>query len=148
MNKINLETSINHHIAISAIMIKRVFYKILSNHDLKITPEQWVLLNYISESNGYTIGELSGLSVKDFANTSRMIQKLDIAGFITKKADPADKRISKLYLSKEGKDLIEQLHQCAFESTNIAIEGIDKEIQEIVLHTLKKVISNTNNYLK
>ncbi|WP_162845401.1 MarR family winged helix-turn-helix transcriptional regulator [Labilibaculum antarcticum] len=148
MNKVNLETSVNHHIAISAIMIKRVFFKILSRNKLNITPEQWNVLYHLTESDGMTIGELSGLTYKDFANMSRMTQKLEIAGFIEKKRDETDKRIFKLFISPKGKEINEQVQQCAFESTNIALEGTDEASKEILLKSLKQVIVNTETFLK
>ena len=130
MSKVNLEKSVNHHIAISAIMIKRVFFKILSDNKHDITPEQWNILYHLNESNGMTIGKLSELTYKDFANMSRISQKLEAAGFIEKKRDEKDKRIFKLFITEKGQELNTQLHQCAYNSTNIALEGLDDQTRE------------------
>jgi len=148
MNKVDLSKSVNHHIAISAIMIKRVFFKILNDNNLDITPEQWNILYYLDKSNGMTIGELSKVTYKDFANMSRISQKLELAGFITKKRDELDKRIFKLFITERGQELNNQLHQCAHESTNIALEGFDEQTREFMVQHLKKVIINTEKYLK
>lgn len=148
MNKVNLDKSVNHHIALSAIMIKRVFYKILSENKLDITPEQWNVLYYLSESNGFTVGELSELTFKDFANISRITHKLEVAGYIKKQRDSSDKRVFKLFITNTGSEIINKLHQCAYESTNIAMQGIDSHTREIMLESLKQVLINTNNYLK
>ena len=148
MNKINLSQSVNHHIAISAIMIKRVFFKILNNHNLDITPEQWNVMYYLDKSNGMTIGELSKVTYKDFANMSRISQKLEIAGFISKKRDETDKRVFKLFITEKGRLLTNQLQECASQSTNIALEGIDEQTREIMVENLKQVILNTDKFLK
>ncbi|MFT5749676.1 MAG: DNA-binding MarR family transcriptional regulator [Ancylomarina sp.] len=148
MNKINLSKSVNHHIAISAIMIKRVFFKILSQNKLDITPEQWNILYHLNESNGMTIGKLSELTYKDFANMSRISQKLEAAGFIEKKRDEKDRRIFKLFITEKGQELNNQLHQCAYKSTNIALEGLDDQTRELMVRHLKKIIINTEEYLK
>jgi len=148
MNKVNLEKSVNHHIAISAIMIKRVFFKILSDNNLDITPEQWNVLYYLDKSNGMTIGELSKVAYKDFANMSRISQKLENAGFISKKRDETDKRVFKLFITEEGKILNNQLHDCASQSTHIALNGFDDKTKEMMVGNLKKVIINTEEYLK
>ncbi|RUT78339.1 MarR family winged helix-turn-helix transcriptional regulator [Ancylomarina longa] len=148
MNKVNLEKSVNHHIAISAIMIKRVFFKILNDNKLDITPEQWNILYHLNESDGMTIGKLSEITYKDFANMSRMTQKLETAGFVEKKREDIDKRVFKLFITKKGKKLNDQLHQCAFESTNIALEGLEEEAREIMIKNLKHVITNTQKFLK
>lgn len=148
MNKIKLEKSVNHHIAISAIMIKRVFFKILDNNKLDITPEQWNILYHLNESDGMTIGKLSEITYKDFANMSRITQKLETAGFIEKKREVADKRTFKLFITEKGKELNDQLHQCAFESTNIALEGLDEQTRKIMIKNLRHIITNTEKFLK
>ena len=148
MNKVDLETSVNHHIAISAIMIKRVFYKILSNNKLNITPEQWNVLYRLTKTDGMTISELSNAIYKDMANTSRMTKKLETAGFVEKRRDDIDKRIFKLFITDKGRELTNQLHKCAFESTMVATEGVDEKAKEILVKSLKQVILNTENFLK
>jgi DNA-binding MarR family transcriptional regulator len=148
MNKVNLEKSVNHHIAISAIMIKRVFFKILNDNKLDITPEQWNVLYYLDKSNGMTIGDLSKITFKDFANMSRIIQKLEHAGFISKERDEIDKRVFKLFITEKGVELNNQLHQCASQSTEVALNGIDDKAREVMVEYLKKVIINTEEYLK
>ena len=148
MTKIDLSKSVNHHLAISAIMIKRVFFKILNDNNLDITPEQWNVLYYLDKSDGMTIGELSQATYKDIANMSRISQKLELAGFVTKKRDEIDKRVFKLFITKKGVELNTQLHQCAYNSTNIALEGIDNQTRELMLINLKKIITNTEEFLK
>ena len=148
MNKVNLEKSVNHHIAIGAIMIKRVFFKILNDNKLDITPEQWNVLYYLDKSNGMTIGDLSKITFKDFANMSRIIQKLEHAGFISKERDEIDKRVFKLFITEKGQELNKQLHQCAYKSTNIALEGLDDQTKELMVKNLKQIITNTEEFLK
>lgn len=148
MNRIDLSKSVNHHIAISAIMIKRVFFKILNDNKLDITPEQWNVLYYLDKSNGMTIGELSKITYKDFANISRICQKLETAGFITKKNDKLDKRVFQLFITDKGKELNNKLHECANKSTNIALDEIDDETRLLMVKYLKKVLINTAEYLK
>lgn len=148
MNKVKLDESVNHHVALSAMMIKRVFYKILSENKLDITPEQWSVLYYLSESAGLTLGELTGITFKDFANISRITRKLEVTGLIKKLKDSADKRVSKLVITESGTEIVNRVHQCALESTNIALQGIESYEREIVLKSLKQILVNTNNYLK
>ncbi len=148
MTKIDLSKSVNHHLAISAIMIKRVFFKILNDNNLDITPEQWNILYYLDQSDGITISELSQATYKDFANMSRICQKLELAGFITKKRDEIDKRVFKLFITEKGQELNMQLHQCAYKSTNIALEGIDNQTRELMVNNLKQIITNTEEFLK
>jgi len=148
MNKLDLEKSVNHHIAISAIMIKRVFFKILNQNKLDITPEQWNIIYYLAENDGMTLGKLSEVTFKDFANLSRISQKLEASGFIVKRRDEKDKRVFKLFITDKGKELNIHLHKCAHKSTAVALEGLDEQTREIMVEKLKQIIRNTDEFLK
>ncbi len=148
MDKVQLDKSVNHHIALSAIMIKRVFYKILNENNLNITPEQWSILYYLSESANLTVSELAELTFKDFANISRITHKLEKAGLIKKQKHSTDKRISIFFITDTGTKLVNHVHKCAYKSTNISMQGIEPQEREIILRSLKLILINTNNYLK
>jgi len=148
MHKVYLEESVNHHIAISSIMIKRVFFKILSQNNLDITPEQWNIIYHLSENDGMTLGKLSEVTFKDFANISRISQKLEASGFIVKKRDKNDKRVFKLFITEKGRELNIKLHQCAHKSTDVALEGLDAQTRKMMVNKLKQVIKNTEKFLK
>ena len=67
---------VNHKIAKLSGIIKRQIYQIISEEGLDITPEQWVLLVNLWENDGQTIGDLVTQSQKDFANVTRIVEKL------------------------------------------------------------------------
>lgn len=71
---------VNHKIAKLSGIIKRQIYQIISEEGLDITPEQWVLLVNLWENDGQTIGDLVTQSQKDFANVTRIVEKLSKNG--------------------------------------------------------------------
>ena len=71
---------VNHKIAKLSGIIKRQIYQIISEEGLDITPEQWVLLVNLWENDGQTIGDLVTQSQKDFANVTRIVEKLSKDG--------------------------------------------------------------------
>ena len=66
-----LEHQINHQIATLAGLLKRQTYRIIAEERLEITPDQWVILHYLWEENGLSMGDLVIKSRKDFANVTR-----------------------------------------------------------------------------
>ncbi len=119
MNKVELDKSVNHHIALSAMMIKRVFYKILNENKLNITPEQWSILYYLSEIASLTVSELAELTFKDFANISRITHKLEVAGLI--------KNIRTLPINEFQNSLLQILVK------NLSIKSINVHINQPIL---------------
>lgn len=73
-------------------IIKRQIYQIISEEGLDITPEQWVLLVNLWENDGQTIGDLVTQSQKDFANVTRIVEKLSKNGYIIKRKNHKDGR--------------------------------------------------------
>ena len=72
----DIDKMVNHKIAKLSGIIKRQIYQIISEEGLDITPEQWVILVYLWENDGQTIGGLVTQSQKDFANVTRIVEKL------------------------------------------------------------------------
>ena len=76
MTDFNLENIINHKISMLSILMKRQVLKIIAENKLDITPEQWVVLFYLWQENGLSVGEIASRSKKDFANVTRIVEKL------------------------------------------------------------------------
>jgi DNA-binding MarR family transcriptional regulator len=70
-----------------------------------ITPEQWVVLNFLWEEDGITPKELADLTFKDKPNTNRILDNLRKMGFIVRKPHPTDKRAFQVFLTDSGKEL-------------------------------------------
>lgn len=70
----DIDKMVNHKIAKLSGIIKRQIYQIISEEGLDITPEQWVILVYLWENDGQTIGDLVTQSQKDFANVTRIVE--------------------------------------------------------------------------
>ena len=81
----DIDKMLNHKIAKLSGIIKRQIYQIISEEGLDITPEQWVILVYLWENDGQTIGDLVTQSQKDFANVTRIVEKLSKNGYIIKR---------------------------------------------------------------
>lgn len=63
------------------------------------------LLEALWERDGQTHSELAGRLHVTPATMSRMIQRMEKAGFVTRKPDPADRRVSRVWLTQAGRDI-------------------------------------------
>lgn len=70
-----------------------------------ITPVQWILLKRLWGKNGQSLKDLAETTYKDQANTSRIVDKLEKRGLLTRVRSKNDRRIYFIYLTKKGKDL-------------------------------------------
>lgn len=139
---INLDTSVNHQIAMLAIMLKRQAFRLISEHKIAITPDQWVLLYYLWQQDGLTVGTLAAKSNKDFANTTRIIDKLVASGYVAKHKSTTDSRKTTIYLMPKAESIREAVNTVWQASTDIAMKGITKTEQNVLLDLLARVANN------
>ena len=118
---------VNHKIAKLSGIIKRQIYQIISEEGLDITPEQWVLLVNLWENDGQTIGDLVTQSQKDFANVTRIVEKLSKNGYIIKRKNHKDGRSVLLYCTDKVKTIMPHINKCQMLSLNISLKGISQE---------------------
>ena len=75
--------------------------------NLGITIDQWGLLQLIHETEELSQKELAEKSMRDPASITRTLVLLENKGLINKKDTKNDKRLHKIFLTKKGKDFIE-----------------------------------------
>ena len=61
------------------------------------------LLRHLWEQEGLTQTELASVLKIKPATITKMLQRMEKAGFITRKPDPADQRVSRVYLTESGR---------------------------------------------
>ena len=71
---------------------------------------QAMLLLRLAEQDGLTHSELSaGLRISPAA-ASKVIKRLEQQGYLQRRSDPLDNRISRIYLMEEGQAVIDQIY--------------------------------------
>lgn len=140
--KINLDKSVNHRLAILAVSLKRQAFRLITENQLNITPDQWVILYYLWEEDGLSVGFLAKKAKKDFANTTRIIDKLVILGYIEKRKSSIDSRIYNIHLLPKAETIRKTINKCWEESTNIAMKNIDASEQLVLLDLIDRIEKN------
>lgn len=148
MNKKELNNQINHRIITLAGLLKKQIHRIIAEHDISITPDQWVLLSYLLDDNGLSIGELVAKSKKDFANVTRIVEKLRKQGYIEKKKNKTDNRSYLIFYTEKALSIKADIEEYQQQSLNISLQNISKEEEEWLLEVLTKIEDNSLQYLE
>ena len=143
-----LEDLVNHRIATLAVLLKRQAFRIIAKNELDITPEQWVVIYYLWQENGLTIGEIANRSKKDFANVTRIIGKLEKIGYISKIKSDTDNRSFNIYILPKAEDIKDKVQNCWKESSELALKGISELEQQYLLEIIEKLENNVLKNLK
>ena len=89
--------------------------------------QQWMLLSSISKQEKVAIKELRGDTLVTKQNVSSMVDRLKQAGYVSTSADPTDRRITRVSLTAEGKQVIKELEPLTTAINNQIFEVFDVE---------------------
>ena len=125
-----------------SILMKRQVLKIIAENKLDITPEQWVVLFYLWQENGLSVGEIASRSKKDFANVTRIVEKLIKMGYVSKKKSRKDGRIFQVFIKPKADEMKEDIQNCWKQASDVALKNISEEEQSTLVGILEKIENN------
>ncbi|KYC73819.1 MarR family transcriptional regulator [Bacillus coagulans] len=74
--------------------------------DYKITPPQFLALQWLFEEGDMTIGELSNRMYLAFSTTTDLIDRMEKNELVRRVKDPHDRRVVRIHLLEKGRVLI------------------------------------------
>src|SRR3954453_23927221 len=74
-----------------------------------VTPPQWGALTLLLARDGLTIGSMSQKRGVDAPTATGIIKRLEQNGLVERRHDRADRRVVKVYLTAEGRDILSSL---------------------------------------
>lgn len=107
-----------------------------------VTRPQWQVLSLLRHYAGSNQGTLADLLEVEPISLGRMIDRLQEAGLVERRADPSDRRAWRLFLTEKGDALVEQLRPCASETFDLALDGISDEDQATLMALLGRMRAN------
>lgn len=133
-----LDQALGFNIYRTALLYKRELIKALVEYDL--TPEQWQTLVAMWSSPGpCTQSDIVELTLRDKHGVSRMIDRMEKAGWLTRHQHDGDKRISQITPTAKANrmrtEIITALHSHFATINNI----LDEQEQANLLGLLKKL---------
>ena len=136
----DIEKSIGFIIYRTALAMKATLHRTLKERGFDITPEQYGILNLLWEKEGLSQQEISKILFKDKPNVSRMLDALERKRLIFRQ--PIDRRKYAIFLTEEGKRLIEETLSIGLELGERAIKGLLGRELESLEGMLNKIYEN------
>ena len=107
-----------------------------------VTPPQLGVLVLLIEQDGQTIGMLSQQRAIDAPTMTGIVKRLEQSGLVERVHDRKDRRVVKVYLTDEGRDIMQYLPDAIKGFNGIMVQGISEEEQRDMLAKLQKIIAN------
>ncbi len=107
-----------------------------------ITPPQMGILIALWEEDGLAIGTVSQRRGLDAPTVTGIVKRLEQVALVERVHDRQDRRVVKVYLTTEGRDLASCLLEVTQSFTQIALQGIPIEKQQELCLLLQKTVAN------
>ena len=122
--------------------IARRLQKNFKQSNVDITIEQWSVLYHLWKEDGLSQQQLCDATFRDKPSITRLVDNLEKLKLVKRIAHKGDRRINKIYLTKEAQDLEGQTMLVANQTLNEALEGVTNGQIEIAKEVLQKVYDN------
>ncbi|MEM9437847.1 MAG: MarR family transcriptional regulator [Pseudomonadota bacterium] len=112
----------------------------LAPHGITIS-QAWVLV-HLWQEDGLSQSKIAGRMDVATVTTSKLIDKLEEHGFVTRQVDPSDRRSNLVFATDEGKALVRVLTKIVYEVDEVANAGIDPSDIATTLTVLGRMREN------
>ena len=109
-----------------------------------VTPPQWGLLALLNEGDGLTIGSISLKRGLDAPTVTGIVNRLEHNGLVERRHDKEDRRVVKVYLTGEGRDIIRYLYETADTFHGILTRTLSEDELKRIRSQLQQFIVNVS----
>jgi MarR family transcriptional regulator for hemolysin len=109
---------------------------------LGLTRSQWWVLNRLYFNEGITQSELADLLDVEKPTLGRLLDRLEMKGWVERRADPNDRRAKRVYLTGEVQGLMRALRSIAHDLRLDALDGLEEAERQRFVDVLLVVKAN------
>lgn len=124
------------------VLIKRRILNAFIEKGYGITFEQWTVLNVLYTEPGLIQSEIALRTYKDKTNVTRILDVLSKDGYIIRKSNAKDRRISCIYLTDAAQKMFADLIPYIKEVNEQLRKGISDEELELFYSILERLCKN------
>ncbi len=103
---------------------------------------QWRVLTMLRRHEGINQGGLAELVEVEPITLCRMVDRLQEAELVERRADPADRRAWRLHLTDKARALLEEMRPMAFSLFDDAMAGLDPTERSDLFRMLERIRTN------
>lgn len=143
-NIYKIEDTLDHLISTTIQNIKNSLFREFKAKNHNITTEQWSVLAKLHYEDGIYQKQIADSLIKDKPTTTRILDLLEKKNLIIRISDDKDRRKFRVYLTQDGKNIVNGLIPVAMEfqnrlKSNLSLAELDKFVE-----ILEKINKNIN----
>lgn len=122
--------------------IKKYFADVLNKNNINLTPEQFLVMDWLWKEQSISQQRIAELIQKDKNSVTKFIDSLEKKNLVFRSVDKVDRRINKIELTKEGADLESPATIVAIGFMNDVVKGIDEKDLKTFVQVLLQMREN------
>ena len=107
-----------------------------------LTRSKWLALGVLDRHDGLTLSELADAIEIGNASVGRLVDRLEARGFVTRKADPVDRRAVRIYIKDSARPKLQELENISAGIREKALGVINKEDRNKLINILQSIKDN------
>jgi len=104
-----------------------------------IGPREFLLMRFVDSSEGQSQQALAERLGVPASRMVALVDHLEEAGFVERRADPEDRRVRGLYLTRKGRSVLERAGKIAIDYETRLCAGINRDEREQLIDLLQKL---------
>ncbi|MAI45766.1 MAG: MarR family transcriptional regulator [Hyphomicrobiaceae bacterium TMED74] len=134
-----------HYIGYSITDVARLLRTVFERRvrSLGLTRAQWVVIARVHRHPGLSQTEIADLLEIEKATAGRLIDRMEAKDWLERRADPNDRRINRLHLTKEA----ERLHALIWPIAEATVDSALQDLSTTERRTLTKLMRRVKQQL-
>jgi len=109
---------------------------------LGLTRSQWWVLTHLYRNDGVTQAELADVLEIDRPALGRLLDRLEVSGWVTREDDTRDRRAKRVFLTDEVEPAMKAMRHAAADMRKEALVGISETDQDRFIDILLRLKTN------
>ena len=139
-----LSKEITVELHLTGCKLKQYIATMLRQHDVPLTPEQFMLIDLLWNQGEMSQQELADQMQKDKNSVTKLVDAIERKGFAVRRQNPDDRRSNTLVLTEKAETLKPGAKQKGISILDKMLEGITEDELRAFLITLRKLNNNMN----
>jgi DNA-binding MarR family transcriptional regulator len=106
---------------------------------------QAILLMILSDHEGLTHSEIAEILEISPAAATKVIKRMEALNYLQRQSDPADERISRVFLKEDGLAVVRQIRSAFEQIDQILLTGFAPQEKDTLIQLLQRVRANLAN---
>ena len=124
-----------------ASRLRRIVYD-TALKPLGVTRSQAWVIAYLSRKDGMPQSDLAGQLDLGKVALGGLVDRLEATGLVERRADAADRRVKRIFLSSEGRKVVSRMRKIAAATNSVILNGIPAAEVKAAAQTLHAIKAN------